>query len=283
MIHTLPYRAAFVSDLDGTLLRDPHGISPDDYTALAGLAEKRIVRVLATGRAVHSLRHCLAADFPIDYVLASSGNQILHWQTQQLTHSSSLSVASALHAQNILVDLGLCFMAHRDFPDNRACICHYGPIVPEDFKKRVALYAASSSEGKIDTHWTAVSQFVVITEHVQDVERVCQALPDFSVIRATSPLDGQSVWIEIFAAQVSKAHALDRLMTELGFAHKPLAAIGNDFNDIDMLDMVQYPYIVPGARIVGPHYLHIPPQYSSAVAYAIRHFTKAIQDGWHDA
>lgn len=283
MIRMHPYRAAFISDLDGTLLRDPQGVTPDDYAALVHLGTQHVVRVIATGRAVYSVQNCLAADFPIDYVIASSGNQIVHWQTQDVVHSSNLPVAHAMRIQDVLMDLDLCFMAHRDFPDNHACIYQYGSSVPEDFRRRLGLYASSSWHGLIDQHWGAVSQFVAITEQVQAVEQVRTALADASVIRATSPLDGRTVWIEIFAPQVCKANAIVRLTRGLGFTDQPLAAIGNDFNDIDMLDLVHFPYIVSDALITGQHYVQTPARHTSAVAYAAKHFTQVIQGDWHGA
>ena len=47
------YRGIFVSDLDGTLLRGGR-IPEDDRDALAGLRDCGVLRVIATGRSLHS-------------------------------------------------------------------------------------------------------------------------------------------------------------------------------------------------------------------------------------
>lgn len=250
-----PYRAAFITDLDGTLLRVGHGISVEDYTAFAGLADHNVVRVIATGRALHSVTRCLSPDFPADYLLASSGNQIINWRTGEVLHSRSMSATQAVRAQQVLKELNLCFMLHRDFPNNQHFNFYCGAPIPEDFTRRMAIHAQYGHHGLIDEKHGPVSQFVVIAEaeRWQAVEQLRTALPDLSVIRATSPLDGQSIWIEIFDAQVSKASGTQHLLDHLGFTDQPLGAIGNDYNDTDMLDIVHYPYVVPDAFIDTAH------------------------------
>ena len=75
------YRGIFVSDLDGTLLRNGR-ISDGDLRAFRGLRDQGIMRVIATGRSLYSARACLADDFPADYLILSTGNQIVNWPTQ---------------------------------------------------------------------------------------------------------------------------------------------------------------------------------------------------------
>ena len=62
---------------------------------------------------------------------------------------------------------------------------------------------------------------------------VAQHFTQFSVIKATSPLDGESVWIEIFPPMVSKSLAVQWLIDNIGFSMKNVCAVGNDYNDED--------------------------------------------------
>nr|HPI46379.1 HAD hydrolase family protein [Tenuifilaceae bacterium] len=73
-------------------------------------------------------------------------------------------------------------------------------------------------------------------------------LTGIKVIRATSPLDGESIWMEIFPEGVSKGHSVDWLCNYLGdIQPNEILAIGNDYNDLDLLDYTPNSYLVANA------------------------------------
>jgi len=57
------------------------------------------------------------------------------------------------------------------------------------------------------------------------------------VIRTTSPLDKQSLWIEVFPHNVNKGAAVTQLAEKLGIPLAQCMVIGNDYNDCDMLNL----------------------------------------------
>jgi hydroxymethylpyrimidine pyrophosphatase-like HAD family hydrolase len=71
-------------------------------------------------------------------------------------------------------------------------------------------------------------------------------LPGFQVIRATSPTDGASTWVELYPRGVNKASAAAWLWEG---AERPLlrVAIGNDYNDLDLLDWADLSFVVGNA------------------------------------
>jgi hydroxymethylpyrimidine pyrophosphatase-like HAD family hydrolase len=66
-------------------------------------------------------------------------------------------------------------------------------------------------------------------------EALSGLLAGYSVIRATSPIDGDSLWLEVFPAGVSKSPACAALARDAGIAPRDVLAIGNDYNDQDVL------------------------------------------------
>jgi hydroxymethylpyrimidine pyrophosphatase-like HAD family hydrolase len=64
---------------------------------------------------------------------------------------------------------------------------------------------------------------------------------------ATSPLDGKTAWIEIFPPDTSKGTALRWLAKHTGVDLSATIAIGNDYNDTDMLETVGTAYVVANA------------------------------------
>jgi hydroxymethylpyrimidine pyrophosphatase-like HAD family hydrolase len=67
------------------------------------------------------------------------------------------------------------------------------------------------------------------------------------VIRTTSPLDGASRWIEIFPLSVSKARGAEWVVRRHGIRDQDVLAVGNDYNDLDLLDWAAASYLVKNA------------------------------------
>ena len=79
------------------------------------------------------------------------------------------------------------------------------------------------------------------------LEKVRSELPDYSVIRTTSPLDGKATWIEIFPAAVSKSRTAAWLAEELKIGNREIVSVGNDYNDLDLLEWTAKSYVVDNA------------------------------------
>lgn len=273
-----PYRGIFVSDLDGTLLRGGR-ISPDDLAAFAGLREHGVLRVIATGRSLRSAESCLPENFPADYLILSTGNQLIHWPSREVLRSSYLLSNEIQDTCLFLRTLGLSFMVHDVFPHNHGFTYSRGPKRVEDFERRLALHAPHGREA--DGCAGEASQIVAIVD-AGDADlyvRIARELGGLSVIRATSPLDGSSVWVEIFAGGVSKAAGVRDIIERHGLQDALLAAIGNDHNDRDMLDMAHVPFKVENSFLDGEERYLTAPDTTDAVAQAIAHYTDMLQAG----
>ncbi|HIM71160.1 MAG TPA: HAD family phosphatase, partial [Gammaproteobacteria bacterium] len=72
-------------------------------------------------------------------------------------------------------------------------------------------------------------------------------LPKLTVIRTTSPLDHHSTWLEIFPGNVSKSKSACWLCGELNLDTRQTVTIGNDYNDIDLLEWGACSYVVGNA------------------------------------
>jgi hydroxymethylpyrimidine pyrophosphatase-like HAD family hydrolase len=274
------YRGIFVTDLDGTLLRGGR-ISPEDLAAFGGLGDLGVLRVIATGRSLHSAEACLPADFPADYVILSTGSQVMRWKTREVLRCSSLSNEAVGEVCAVLGEFGLSFMVHDDFPNNRAFAFRRGAKTVEDFERRLTLYAGHGREMNGCAGTKPASQVLAIVD-ARDAslyETVAGRLEGLSVIRATSPLDDASVWIEIFAAGVSKASGLADIIGHHGLHGLPVAAIGNDHNDRDMLDMAHIPFKVGNSHLDGEDSYLTVPDTQDAVALAIAQYTQMLQAG----
>ncbi|HKO91148.1 MAG TPA: HAD family hydrolase, partial [Polyangiaceae bacterium] len=239
-----------VTDLDGTLLDSERRLGALDRATLLELGARGIVRVVATGRSLFSAEKVLSEDFPIDYLVFSSGAGIVRWPHRQLLEVQHMSAASALSLVRRLRERGLDFMLHRAIPDNHQFFTHRTERPNHDFDQRVRLYADYAQPLELPLRVELPMCQALVIEPPPGpgcYPELVAELADFSVIRATSPLDGASTWIEVFPAGVSKAAAARWLRSSLGREHAASLAVGNDYNDLELLDWADVACVVSNA------------------------------------
>jgi hydroxymethylpyrimidine pyrophosphatase-like HAD family hydrolase len=240
-----------ITDLDGTLFQKDHRISDRNYQTLLDLGERTIVRVIATGRSLFSAYKVLPLEFPIDFLVFSSGAGIMAWARQELLFSASMNQEEVALAFEALSRRSLDFMVHRPIPDNHHFLYFASDQPNPDFEARCRLYRDFATPGwKQDKPPVEACQLVAIEPFFRPTScysEIREELDSLAVIRTTSPLDGRSRWIEIFSNQVSKAQASVRIARNQGVREDRIMAIGNDFNDLDLLGWAARSFVVNDA------------------------------------
>ena len=258
------------TDLDGTLLGPDHTLGLRDAAALRDLGRAGVVRVVATGRSLHAAERVLDPGFPIDYLAVSSGAGVLDWRSGRILHAHRFEASGARRVAAVLTRFGVDFMAHSPVPDDHRFRFVRGRPGNPDFERRVGRYdefatpwneAAGSGAG-VDGTWEAC-QFVAILRPGETAlfERLRAALPEFAVIRCTSPLDGRSIWAEVRPSGVGKAQAVAWLAERHCLDADRTAAVGNDYNDSELLQWSGNAFVVGNAapdlrerfRVVSPN------------------------------
>jgi Cof subfamily protein (haloacid dehalogenase superfamily) len=240
-----------VTDLDGTLFNIDQVISTEDINTLKTLGEASIIRVIATGRSIFSAKKALPADLPIDYLIFSSGAGIEEWKTGKLMASYNLTPDEVNRSFQVLANKGLDIFVLDPVPDNHRCKYFKQNKSNPDFERRVEIYKEWAVEITQDSFVPSESCQLIAIDAPENAIRllheITNELNDLSVIRSTSPLDHQSVWIEIYSKKVSKAMGLEYLSNLLGISSLNSMAIGNDFNDLDMLRWAGKGFVVANA------------------------------------
>ncbi len=240
-----------ITDLDGTLLHRESPISVDDINTLEKLGERSILRVIATGRSLFSAERVLVWGFPIDFLIFSSGAGIIDWQTRKLLRKQSMEVDEVERAAGLLLRLKLDFMLHDPIPHNHRFAYYGSGDGNQDFFRRINIYREFATRGNpLDPQFHEACQIVVVEPPGGSgnlYEHLKSQLVPLKVIRTTSPTDGQSTWIEIFPGSVSKAHGAEWLRTLHSIPLKAALAIGNDYNDLDLLSWAPSRYVVDNA------------------------------------
>jgi Cof subfamily protein (haloacid dehalogenase superfamily) len=234
------------TDLDGTLLNSKYELNSENRDMLKFLGEMNIYRVAVTGRNLYSLAKVIKSDDPFDFVIFSTGAGILDWSTKELVHSKNLESKEMHFVSKILIEKQINFMLHHSVPDNHRFYYYHDGDVKEDFLRRLELYRKFSEKYEVLENLVA-SQFLVILDELEAFEMLQSQMKNVKVVRATSPLDHQSIWMEIFHNEVSKGKGCKWLCEYLDVDQKETASFGNDYNDIDMLAWTAKSFVVDNA------------------------------------
>jgi HAD superfamily hydrolase (TIGR01484 family) len=98
-----------------------------------------------------------------------------------------------------------------------------------------------------------------------------------NIIRATSPLDKKAIWIEVFPEKVSKGHAAEWLSELLAIDPAFCMSVGNDYNDLAMLEWTRHSYIMQNAALeLQKQFFCVPDNNSNGFSFAINHWLKEL-------
>lgn len=254
------YDGLFVSDLDGTLIHRNHHITSADLHAMEELRTRGMMRVIATGRSLFSARRVLNGEVPnlVDYLVFSSGAGILDWRCGDLLRNEFMEPDQVELVRTHLMETGDDFMIHHPIPHNHRFVYYRNRRHNPDFHRRLTIYRQFAMPHTSKEHRLCAEgacQVIVIIPPDEDaayrVKQFRNAFPNLSVLRTTSPIDGQSTWIELFPRSVSKAQAAEHLRVMHCIPSERTAALGNDYNDEDLLDWACRAYVMDS----GPYRL----------------------------
>lgn len=240
-------------DLDGTLIRHGHPLSPETRQCFAALRNKGDVVAVASGRSLFSGRNIMTPDVQAAYWIFSTGAGILDCRNRGIVRRCELTPQQVNRAVGQLTKMQVDFMIQAPIPENHRFV-YYKFDTPEnsgtDFGVRCQAYPGlckplTSPDARADG--PASQLIAILPPDLKRIERVRDALNKLVVVRATSPMDNWSVWLEIFAPGAGKAAGGQWLAEQPNLNVTDTFAIGNDYNDLDMLQWANHPFVTPNA------------------------------------
>jgi Cof subfamily protein (haloacid dehalogenase superfamily) len=237
----------FFIDLDGTLLSSENKISEKNLQALHTIKNNNGTVVIVTGRNKFSTQKVLDKSLPIDFLIYSTGIAISDFRNDNILKKYYFSELMTKKISSFLMKLDLNFFVHQPAPDNHFFYYHYVNY-NADFDKRLKIYSETGKKLSLKYFPFYASQFVIILPNdvsafVEIKNKISSKFPELSYIRATSPLDNEHIWLEIYPKNVSKGFAVLELCKIKNIDLQKTIAIGNDYNDISMLDIAAYSFV----------------------------------------
>lgn len=238
---------AFIADLDGTLLNDSKEVGKRDIESLKILGEKGIVRIIATGRSLFSFREVIPDDYPLDYLVLAAGAGTYDLKQKKIIRSHFIEAQKVNELIQKLNLLKVDYQIRAKVPYSHKYYYRQFSELNPDFDRLNSIYKdyigiIEERDAKEDA-----TRIICIAQSIEIVQLIEEEFKEYSIIRATSPIDNQSVWMEIYPPGVNKGSAIDNLCKDLGFSILDTIAIGNDYNDIHMLDRSGKSFVVANA------------------------------------
>ena len=253
-----------ITDLDGTLLSDTQQLSEKNLKELKYLRKQGVIIVIATGRSLFKVDAVLAENHPFDYVIFSSGAGIYDWPNKQLLKFEEFSHGVVPSLCKRLLELNQNFIVSKAIPNNNKFWYHQGAGPCHEFEQYITRHQHDSQPLLAENPPKHAGQMMcIISNDFKQFQRVEAALyqlrDDIKVIRATSPVNNNYIWLEVFPDTVSKGYAADWLCRKLAIPPQATMGIGNDYNDIDLLNFTGLSYTVKNApEELKKDYLTIP-------------------------
>jgi len=243
------------TDLDGTFLKNDRTVSQNNLNALERLGERNITRVVATGRNMKKVNEVLGHHIPFDFIVYSSGAGVYNWREKKYIFNQNISKKSSQILLEYFIYRKLNFHAFFPAPENHKHWYFRGEKKCEEFERYFEYNQAFADEldpKKLPD--TELCQFLLIIpengdnfeELKTEIEALCN---DIRVIRATSPITGSYIWIEVFHRSVSKGNGVKQICRLLNIDEKYTVGIGNDYNDLDLLAFTQFSFLTENAPL----------------------------------
>jgi len=227
-------------DIDGTLLSPSRDISFRNYSALKNAIDGGIIVTLCTGRSYFMAQKVIGQlDFEFPLVL-HNGAVIVNSCDGRLTKQWALSQETAREAVTTMKGFGLepfayafhegeCRVAYESInPSNKAYVGYMST-------KESILYQTSDLVAYLDHSPT---QLVAI-DHKPIIETTMAVLRE-SLERAnvftSGSLGGEYWFLEVLDADASKSKSLEYLSKLHQIKQSEIIAIGDNFNDLDMIE-----------------------------------------------
>jgi len=247
-------------DIDGTLITSTYQLTPRTVAAIHAAIAAGLEVVIATGRRhTFALRILAPVNLPDATVIISASGTVVRTRAGALIERHHMP-------NQVALDLCALLDAHRDrlvftfdkVDEDPRALAHPGALLMEKCGSFYALFEKWVSDNRTDIlelspmedglHGDPPIQAMVCGSILQmrDVEQLILTSPlagHLSPHRTEYVARGLAI-LDVLPAGCGKGVALAHLAKHRSLAPAQIAAIGDNFNDLDMLEFVGHPYVM---------------------------------------
>ena len=239
-------------DIDGTLLDTKVQLSEENRAALRRAHEAGIEIVLGTGRR-HKFALPIAEKLGFNLCLVSSNGAVTRSTQGELFHQDLLPLQTALKLSRLMVDYHDYMVLTFDREGMGAIVC-------EDHERLYEVLQRWMEKNSPYIEYISPIEKALVTDPIQAMfcgpielsKMMLQKLEssdfrqEFTLLRTQYDYRDLCI-IDLLNAGCSKGHALERWCNYRGIDRSEVMAIGDNYNDIEMLTFAGHPVIMQNA------------------------------------
>ena len=248
-VPAVPIRLIAV-DIDGTLLNPQFEISPVDLAALRRAHEQGIEVILVTGRR-HTFALPIAQQLGFDLWLICSNGAVTRSLSGETFHRDMLPADTCRELCRVMQEFRAQTVLTFDVEGQGAIVIeHLGGMaasIQRWLEKNMQYIEFVIPIEKSLTEDPVQAMFCGTIVHMRQALAVLDGcgLP-ITVLRTEYPVRDLSI-VDVLNAGCSKGHALERWAKYRGFGREEVMAIGDNYNDIEMLAFAGRSFIMGNA------------------------------------
>ncbi|MDD4108418.1 MAG: HAD hydrolase family protein, partial [Prolixibacteraceae bacterium] len=181
------------------------------------------------------------------------GAGVYNWKEQNNIFTQNMNSDSVSKLMDHFISKRYNFYAFDAAPENHILWYHKGEKKCDEFDRYLTYhhsFAKPLPENYRLNH--SLCQFLlIIPEHdatfeqlKSEIESVCS---EIRVIRSSSPVTKGYIWVEVFHRMVSKGNGVKLICSLTGIDPMDTFGIGNDYNDLDLLEFTACSFITENA------------------------------------
>ena len=212
------------ADMDGTLLNDNNEITPAVSEAIKKARAKGVLFTLATGRALQGIEKYLGLlddDIPI---ISCNGAVIVTSKTKQILHSENMSYEDTM----VLLEDGLSFGAV-------VAIWAVGRLFSSQTGGAYSKFYQSMTKMEVYELSQLPRAEVTKMVWVMDEDKVLEYQKSYAPPKGVQTKSSGERYLEFFSEGAGKDKGLAFLAESYGIDMSEVMAVGDNFNDIEML------------------------------------------------
>lgn len=222
-----------VLDLDGTLTNSKKEVTPHTRETLFRFMEKGGKVVLASGRPTYGIMP-IAQELELNerggYILSFNGGNIIDCKKQETIYRKKLDQKIPARVGAMAKEYGICVLSYEGE--------HIITENPEDVYVQKEAFINKMPVKKVDDFGTYIDFPVTKCLMTGDGDRLAELEP---VIRErlgheNNVFRSEPFFLEVMPKGIDKAQSLGRLLAYLGMSVEEMAAFGDGYNDITMLE-----------------------------------------------
>jgi Cof subfamily protein (haloacid dehalogenase superfamily) len=252
-----------VSDLDGTLLNSKHKVSAENAAALQEAQRRGVEIAIATGRTYkNALAICRSAGLKA-HIISNHGAFVYDKEGKRLK-AEGLKREHVTHALKWLADKNYFYNVCSDkqvfIPRNaeelldadfKTAKLRIAQITPERVQDVIQIYRRMEGVTRIDgveELLAAQHTFGSIVAITFDRDKLKQGREYFDQYEGLAMMVAGRDIFEMIHVEASKGNALECLTANLNISLQEVMAIGDNYNDISMLEKVGYSVAIGNAE-----------------------------------